>query len=102
MWEDLRVGDLIQNVHEFIETNGDENIKKQAEKIKKTLQDEVAPDVDNQFTLLKNIEEKLANESKIQTLDKFVKDIYKSLTQAGPKSKAAKDKVVDEYAQLVK
>lgn len=28
MWEDLRVGDLIQNVHEFIETNGDENIKK--------------------------------------------------------------------------
>jgi hypothetical protein len=51
---------------------------------------------------LKNIEEKLANESKIQTLDQFTKDIYKSLTQSGPKSKAARDAVLEAYSKLVK
>jgi hypothetical protein len=35
MWEDLRVGDLIQNVNNFLENNEDDNMKKEAGKLKK-------------------------------------------------------------------
>lgn len=101
MWEDLRVGDDIVILTNFVGSTGSSK-KEDAQKLLVTLEGDVALTVDDVFSRLKAILQKISVEANLKSLASFVQDIFRAASKDYIKVKQQKDEVMNAYNEFPK